>query len=203
VTLAIRSPGDLMPGDLGFTSIKGRTGAAVLGAQTAIDLIALLRGRRADTSGWLTHAYVVTGHRDGRPWGVEAMPSGARHVPIGDRIGPGFAYARLPLPPDRRLEVASVAASFVDIPYGFAQYAAIAGLTVLGGDTASPRGLLARYVQRRNEHGDPCRMICSQLCDEAMRQAKVHLFDDGRPPAYVTPGALWWRCAQLGEIYVC
>lgn len=205
MTLSIRSPADLLPGDIGFTSIRGRVGAGVLAAQTAIDLIALLRGRRADTAGWITHAYIVT-DATGDPvtaHAVEAMPSGARRIPINDRVGPGFAYARLPLFTEQRADVAAFAASFVDIPYNFLTYAAIAGLTVMGGDTANPRGRLARYVQRRDENGDPVRAICSQLCDEAYRQAGVHLFDDGRPPAYVTPGSLWWRAAQIGAVYVC
>lgn len=211
MTFAVGSVADLWPGDIGFTSISGITGAGVLAGQTGIDFAALLRGRPGATAGWITHAFIVTEVAGGRTTVVEAMPSGAREVTLTgtDRIGPGFAYVRLryqaqpgvlAVPPYKaaaqNLEAAFKARDMIGIPYGFAQYAAIAGLTLLGGDTANPKGMLARYVKR-----SPA-MICSQLVDEAYRRAGVQLFDDGRPPAYVTPGALFWRAAQLGDVCV-
>lgn len=199
------TPGSLLPGDLGFSSIRGTVGAGVLAGQTAIDMAALLRGRPTETSGWITHAFLVVDSGPDEFQLVEAMPSGARltHA-THNRLGNGYAYARLPLDGETRQQVAAAARSMVGIPYGFAHYAAIAALTLAGGPTASPTGRLARRVQRRNPHtGLPLRAICSQICDEALRLAGVHLFDDRRPAAYVTPGALWWRAAQLGEIWVC
>jgi hypothetical protein len=195
---------DLRPGDIGFASIRGRVGAGVLAGQTAIDLAALLRGRPGTVSGWVTHAFVITAVHDAVEL-VEAMPAGARRTQLtDDRLQAGFAYARLPLGDTQRLAVAEYAQKMVDTPYGFGQYAAITALTLAGGPTASPRGPLARWVQRRDPAtGLPRRAICSQLVDEAYRLAGVQLFDDGRPPAYVTPGALFWRAAQLGEIWVC
>ena len=180
---------DLCVGDVGFTSIQGVSGAAVLGGQTAIDVAALLRGRRTETAGWLTHAFLVV---DGGY--VEAMPSGAQMVWPGvgyERIGQGFVYARLPE------NVLRDAKKLVGTPYGWAQYAAIAALTLRGGVVAKPTGVLARYVAR-----SPA-MICSQLVDEAYRRAGIHLFADGRPPGYVTPGALFWRLAELGDVCIC
>jgi hypothetical protein len=236
VTFTINSVRDLQAGDIGFTSIRGRVGAGVLAGQTGIDLAALLRGKRAATAGWITHAFIVT--RVGRWPGneqaeiVEAMPAGARNVVLNDqaagppeRCGPGYVYIRL------RDEVAypgirNIAGTFAEhmigTPYGFGQYAAIAGLVLSGGSNANPDGVLARYVSRRQPDdffeqnspvgvntpgaaplGRPRRAICSQLVDEAYRAAGVQLFDDGRPPAYVTPGALFWRTAQLGDVCVC
>ncbi|MBG0560741.1 hypothetical protein [Actinoplanes aureus] len=199
MNLTISSVTDLRPGDIGFSSIKGRVGAGVLAGQTAIDLVALLRGRPVETSGWITHAFVVIDQTTV----IEAMPNGARFAELADRVRPGFAYARLPLLEEERALVAKHAAEMIHTPYGFGQYAALAWLTLSGGSTANPRGMLARWVQRRHTlTGLPRRAICSQLVDEAYRRTGVQLFSDGRPPAYVTPGALWWRAAQLGDVCV-
>lgn len=208
MSLQVYTAADLLPGDIGFASIKGRVGAGVLAGQAALDIAALLRGRRVENAGWITHAFVVTGmpavDAGGPvPVAVEAMPSGARVIPIDDRIGPGYAYARLAMPMETRRAIAAAAVAMVDTPYGFGQYAAIAALTLSGGDNASPSGPLARWVARRGPDGRPRRAICSQLADESYRAAGVHLFNDGRPPAYVTPGSLFWRAAQLGEICIC
>jgi hypothetical protein len=214
--LCIASVNDLQVGDLGFSSITGRVGAGVLAGQTAIDIAALLRSRRVENAGWITHAYIVTeAPQDGTARIVEAMPSGARAVWIEDggirqnspRTGPGHAYARLPDsvgPVGWQTTAAHTAEQMVGTRYGFAQYAALAALTLAGGNAASARGPLARYVNRRNAiTGLPSSAICSQLADEALRIASVHLFEDGRPPQYVTPGALFWRVAQIGDVCIC
>lgn len=57
-------------------------------------------------------------------------------------------------------------------------------------------------VQRRDELDRPRRAICSQLVDEAYRAASGQLFTDMRPPAYFTPGSLWWRAAQFDDVCV-
>lgn len=199
MSFEVNSVSDLRVGDVGFTTITGVQGAAVLGSQSAIDMAALLRGRRAETAGPLTHAFLVV---DGGY--VEAMPGGARFVmaaaQLVERFGQGWAYARLPADVGRDgafRRAAYEAGQMLGTPYGWAQYAAIAGLTLTGGAVADPKGLLARYVSR-----SPA-MICSQLVDEAYRRAGVHLFADGRPPGYVTPGALFWRLAELGDVCIC
>lgn len=213
--LCIESVNDLKVGDLGFSSIRGRVGAGVLAGQTAIDVAALLRGRRVDNAGWITHAYFVTAVGNGWAEVVEAMPSGARLAPIADRgtgihaprTSPGHAYVRLPDnagPPGWQRAAAAAALDMVGTGYGFAQYLALASLTLAGGNAADARGPLARYVNRRDPvTGLPLQVICSQLDDEALRVAGVHLFTDGRPPQYVTPGALFWRASQLGEVCIC
>jgi hypothetical protein len=216
VVLAVTSVTDLHVGDLGFASITGRVGAGVLAGQTAIDAAALIRGRRVENAGWITHAYIVTAAPgDGTAEIVEAMPAGARRVWIEDggrgaracRIGPGIAYVRLPDnagPPGWQTTAAHTALEMVGTRYGFAQYAALAALTLTGATHADARGALARYVNRRHTStGLPVQVICSQLADEALRAAGVALFTDGRPPQYVTPGALFWQAARLGEVCIC
>jgi hypothetical protein len=187
--LSIASAADLRVGDLGFTSITGRVGAGVLAGQTSIDLAALLRGRRVENAGWLTHAYIVIAVGDGWAEVAEAMPAGARRVMLTgtDRTGPGHAYVRLPDdagPPGWQYAAAHAAERMIGTPYGFAQYAALAALTLTGGDAADARGPLARYVNRRDPvTGLPVQVICSQYDDEALRLAGVHLFavrDAGR-----------------------
>ncbi|MFI7608911.1 hypothetical protein ACIBTV_27875 [Micromonospora sp. NPDC049366] len=207
--LSIDSVDDLEVGDLGFASIKGRVGAGVLAGQTAIDAAALLRGRQVENAGWITHAFMVVAVGPGWADVVEAMPSGARLVRLTgtDRVGPGYAYVRLYFdagPVGWQRPAAYAAVEMIGTRYGFAQYAALASLTLTGGNAADAGGWLARYVNRRHEStGLPVQVICSQLVDEALRIAGVHLFTDGRPPQYVTPGALFWRAAQLGEVGVC
>lgn len=214
--LCITSVDDLRVGDLGFASIRGRVGAGILAGQTAIDAAALLRGRRVENAGWITHAFIVTSvPGDGTAEIVEAMPAGARRVWIETagaglnacRIGAGFAYVRLPDqagPPGWQQAASAAALEMVGTPYGFAQYLALAWLTLSGGNAADDGGPIARYVNRRHPfNGRPEQVICSQLDDEALRVAGVKLFDDGRPPQYVTPGALFWRAAQLGEVCIC
>jgi hypothetical protein len=213
--LTVRTVADLQPGDLGFTSIAGRAGAGVLAGQTAIDVAALLRARRAENAGWITHAYIVTttGRHltSGAPWAeiVEAVPAGARRVLLtgADRTGHGYAYVRLggdAGPAGWQTRAGAAAGRMVGTPYGWGQYAAIAGLTLSGGAAADACGPLARYVNRRDAGtGLPVQVICSQLADEALRLAGVALFVDGRPPQYVTPGGLFWRAAHLGDVAVC
>ncbi|MEU7590623.1 hypothetical protein AB0A95_30575 [Micromonospora sp. NPDC049230] len=207
--LAIKSVADLRTGDIGFSSIRGRVGAGVLAGQTSIDLAALLRGRRVENAGWITHAFIVSQSDYESAAIVEAMPSGARRVVLTgrDRIGPGYAYVRLP---DEigligwRTAAGITAAKMVGTPYGFAQYAALAALTLTGGNAANAQGPLARYVNRRDPvTRHPVQMICSQLVDEVLRAVRVPLFKDGRPPQYVTPGALFWRAAQIGDVCIC
>lgn len=207
--LVIKSVADLRTGDIGFSSIRGRVGAGVLAGQTSIDLAALLRGRGVENAGWITHAFIVSQSDYESAAIVEAMPSGARRVVLTDRdrIGPGYAYVRLPDEIGRigwRTSTGLWAEDMVGTPYGFAQYAALAALTLAGGDAANARGWLARYVNRRDPvTRQPCQVICSQLVDEALRAGSVQLFNDGRPPQYVTPGALFWRAARLGELALC
>ena len=86
------------------------------------------------------------------------MPSGARRGWTADRDQPGYAYARLDMADEVRMAIAELAWDLLGSPYGFAQYGAITGLTLEGGEAASPTAPLARYVQRRDPRtGRPLR----------------------------------------------
>lgn len=156
----------LRQGDVGFSTIGGHTGAAVNVGQ------AILRD-----SCRFTHAYLVlSGDRC-----IEAMPAGARIVPLGDRHGPGYAYAQLELTDTQRNMAGEIAHRLEGTPYSFADYLALAAVQV---HISTPR--LRRYVS------SSARMICSQLVDHILCQVGFHVFTDGRLPQDVTPGDLFY-----------
>lgn len=163
----------LAPGDIGFSTIGGRTGALVnLGQALLLDACRY------------SHAFLVLDSGEL----VEAMPSGARLASTAERIGPDSAYIRLPLDPDQRGEVAQIGRSLVGTPYSFLDYYA------LGAQQWNlPGGRWAR--QRVTDSGH---LICSQLVDHALGRAGFHLFDDGRLPQDVTPGDLFYQALRIG-----
>lgn len=79
-----------------------------------------------------------------------------------------------------REDVVWAARRLVGTPYSWADYAAL----------AAHRYRIPGHQRLRQFVADTGRLICSQLVDEAYRRAGIHLFDDGRWPGYVTPGAL-------------
>ena len=74
-------------------------------------------------------------------------------------------------------------------PYSWGDFIA-AGLARITG-RATPKWL-------RRITGDPDRLICSQLCDLALQEGGVHLFQDERPLGAVTPGSFGRRFHALG-----
>ncbi|HEU4754272.1 MAG TPA: hypothetical protein VFU47_14275 [Armatimonadota bacterium] len=175
--MRLEKASDLLPGDVGFSVIPGTIGGWVNIGQ------ALLR----DSCVW-THAYLVL--PDGML--IEAIPSGARIVPVADRFGPDYAYARLPLTLEQRAKMGSIGEELEGTPYSFADYLALAAL-----EWHLPTWRWLREYVSSSGH-----MICSQLVDYALCRAGFHLFDDGRLPQDVTPGALYWRCARIGSVYM-
>ena len=173
--LSITTTADLLPGDIGFTTIPGRVGAGVAIGQ------ALLRD-----ACWFTHTWVVAGS-----FLVEAMPGGARTVRLegADRIGPGFGYIRLPLTEAQRISVTAFVRERIGTPYSFLDYLSIALL-----HAGLPRRLVAGRVTSSRH------MICSQLVDAALTDAGYHLFADGRLSQDVTPGALFRQAGAQGEV---
>ena len=200
--LKIQSVADLQVGDVGFGMVAGRVAPAFVSfGQWMIDAANLLHGRTSEQS-WFTHTWIVAAMAD--PGGlenrsvqiVEAMPRGARSVWLKghDRIGPGYGWARLDaIVPERwpvtALAIGNAARGYIGTPYSFLDYASLA-LLHLG----LPRRLTAKRVT------DSGHMICSQLVDTVLTRAGVHLFQDGRLPQDVTPGALFQRCGALGEV---
>lgn len=158
-------------GDIGFGIIPGGVGGFVALGQLML----------GDACRY-THAFVVV--EDDQV--VEAMPAGAHLVPIGRRAGSEYAYVRLPLTEDQRQAFLRAARGYVGVGYGFSTYLALA-LAQWG----IPHRLLRSSISRRG------RMICSQLVDQALTDAGVHLFADGRLPQDVTPGDLYYALADI------
>lgn len=154
-----------LPGTIGLTRIRGVVGWLIAFGQ-------LITG---DASRY-SHVFVVLD--DGTA--VEAMPGGARITPLSAYEGRQVAYGwMVPLTGEQRAAIVRAARSYVGVPYGFSDYLALA-LARLGIRPA----WLRRYIAASG------RMICSQLADQAYRDAGVVLFGDGRLPQDVTPGDL-------------
>jgi hypothetical protein len=213
---------DLRPGMIGFGPLNGRP------AKLLVDAGQLLLGEGFKV-GPLTieHVFVVTeafveaqptAHTIAQafdvpidlvvsrgPWCVEAMPSGARQYPIGDRWTPEYAYVQLPEDyPGQAEDAAAIARAMIGTPYSFASYAALA---------AWKFGLKAErletWIDRRREpeptfttpacatgYKDrimaalPREAICSVLADQSWALTGKQVMPQGTPHQCVTPGAL-------------
>lgn len=157
------------PGDIGLTQISGWGGRAIRAGQWAL----------GDGYADYEHAFVVQRvDADGTVWIVEAMPGGAHLV----RNWHDPARARYLVCPDVfRNGVAATARRQAErkVPYSGLDYAALA----LHRFHVPAPGLRA-YIESSGHQ------ICSQLADYCAAKGGWHLFDDGRWPGYVTPGAL-------------
>jgi uncharacterized protein YycO len=150
-------------GQFGVTRIHGLTGRLIEFGQKVIG-----SGSR------FTHAFVVVA--DG--WVVQAEPGGARLVPLTSAVGGRETlYSDLDLTDDQRKAVALKALRLAHTPYSYLDYLAIAARRLFGAS------FLECYVE------DSGHMICSQLVDEAFREAGIELFP-GRVSGDVTPGDL-------------
>ena len=192
--MRLKTVEDLEVGDVGFSTISGRTGGVIALGQGLIDVVNLLRGRTVEQS-WFSHAFIVIdkGRDSGGPFAtvLEAMPRGAvlRMLRGTDRMMRGYGWVRLPLASMQKVKLRLIAPGYVGIPYSFADYASIA-LLHLG----LPRARLARSVT------DSGHMICSQLVDHLLCLVGFHVFADDRLSQDVTPGALFHQAGALGEV---
>lgn len=115
---------------------------------------------------------------------VQAMPSGAEEIEIGPEhwtseymfIRPVYALGTTGIWSSQAERVAAAARSYVGTPYSPLDYVAIAGV-----HAGIKNGPIRRYVTSSRH------MICSQLADQAMSDAGLHVFDDGRLPQDVMP----------------
>lgn len=203
----MRTPSDLTLGMIGFGPIHGGAGLLVNAGQ-----VLLGEGFRVGHLD-IRHVFVVT-HGAERdlfdpiylpPRAVEAMPSGAREVGIGDRWTPEYAYVRLPEDyPGQAADAAAIAQAMIGTPYSFASYAALAAWRF---GIKTPR--LEKWIGRRRPHGPeikragpwpgqlhtpalPCEAICSVLADQAWSLAGKKIME-GVAHQCVTPGALAGR----------
>lgn len=123
----------------------------------------------------VSHAFICVGDRV-----IEAMPGGARSVPISYYLGrEDVVWSDLDLTEDQVSIIVEEAWSLLGVPYSFLDYVAIA----LDHWGVRPKWL-RRYIASSG------RLICSALVDQCLRAAGVHLFADGRDVGDVSPGDL-------------
>ncbi|MGW4803060.1 hypothetical protein [Kitasatospora sp. NPDC004272] len=161
-----------LPGDIGLTSIAGAVGR----------LVRIGQWLNGDGFGAWEHAFLVL------PGGrlIEAMPGGARIVPLDTYDQRDVLFMAPLLTDQQRQDICTAAAAYEGVPYSFLDYLALATHRL----RLPAPGLHAYVASTRH-------MICSQLVDQAYRDAGVHLFDDDRWSGYVTPGALHRRLAEI------
>ena len=211
---------DLRPGMIGFGPIDGAARWPVWAGQ-------LLLGE-GFTVGKLKieHVFVVTGIGQATPvypvprepflsiTAVEAMPRGAREVPIEDRWTPEYAYVQLPEDyPGQSEDAAAIARAMIGTPYSFASYAALAAWR-FGMKTPKLEAWIGRRKPMQNIPGLglqgqaptdtvdfgrrlPCEAICSVLADQAWALTGKQVMPDGTPHQCVTPGALAGHLLEL------
>jgi hypothetical protein len=165
----------------------------------------LLADRKARLS-WhrwrkVRHGGVVTGNG----MLVEAMPSGAREVPLTEqRWTPDYVYIRPeyqtadptfaldmpghPYAVGQAELVADAARGYIGTPYNFLTYGSLAATKLRFMLT---RALLRKMISTRKD------MMCSQLVDQCLADAGFHVFDDGRLPQDVVPAELFRALLDL------
>lgn len=131
---------------------------------------------RAATESHVNHAGIFLG--GGKV--VEAQPHGAVIV-SANRYLKSARWSNLPLTDEQRARIVAEAARMQGRKYGFVDIAVLGLVHVVGWHTPQ---WVRDYLQRSD------RLICSQLVDLVYTRAGIHLFNDGRVPAEVTPGDL-------------
>lgn len=159
------------PGDVGLTSIEGIVGK----------LIRVGQALNGDGFSHYEHAFIVL--EDGML--IEAMPGGAQIVPLSEYDDREVLYVSpAGLTEWDREQICAEARKYEGTPYSFADYAAIAAHRL-----RLPLPGLREFVESTHHQ------ICSQLVDNAYRDAGVKLFSDNRWSGYCTPGSLYRRLA--------
>jgi hypothetical protein len=164
----------LVPGDFEVVKISGAGGIAISVAQW------FARGQYRD---W-DHARAYLG---GGQW-LQAEPSGAQIVPLGDHPTPGglcsAGISRLSLTPAQQTRAWEVGQTLKDTPYSWLDYAALAAKHL-----HIPAPHLRDFITTSRHQ------MCSQLVDSFRLLIGSHLFADGRLPGDVTP----WDLGHLLE----
>lgn len=156
-----------LPGDFAVTTVRGNVGF----------LISLGEHLLGSRWGHWDHAFVYVG--DGQL--VEAEPGGARLAGSDEYASRPLLWStgHVELTGEQRQAVVAAARSFIGVPYGFADYLALALWH-----------FRLRIPWARKVMASRKSMICSQLCDASFEAAGVHLFADGRQPGDITPADL-------------
>ncbi len=167
----------LRPGDIMFSNTAGAVGVFITFAQW---LLTKTEPGEFD----IDHVGVVVSGGADWPRIVQAEPKGAECVSLDPAkhwtghqiyVRPDYSF-----PLDQAERTAMAAMDYVGTPYSFADYAAILGL-----HSGIKNGPIRRYVTS-SKH-----MICSQLADQALSDAGLHVFTDGRLPQDVMPVELF------------
>lgn len=118
----------------------------------------------------------------GGGWIVEAEPGGARKAPVAEYPMGSLVWSTglIDLSISQRIQLVAHAVDYIGTPYSALDYFSLAAHRL----HLRPPGL-KRYI------GSTKHMICSQLVDQCYQDAGIQLFDDGRWPGDVTPGALY------------
>ena len=208
-----QSLSDLKPGMVGFGPLSGAARAAMWGQ--------FILGEGFSVSGLnIGHVFVVTDIGQATPvypkpgtsylsvLAVEAMPRGARQVPIESRWTRDYAYVQLAEDyAGQAGDAAAIARAMIGTPYSFASYAALAAWR-LGWKTER----LERWIDRRKPAitdgawlrstrglkplALPAEAICSVLADQAWSLTGKKIMQ-GVAHQCVTPGALAGRLLEM------
>ncbi len=116
---------------------------------------------------------------------LEAEPGGARIVPLR-YAGVHWCEGIYGLLSATARDVEMAAAGLRGVPYSWLDYGALAARR-LHVPVPGLRGFIAASGHQ----------IYSQLADELYLRLGAHIFQDGRWPGYVTPGALYRRDLEL------
>lgn len=168
---------DPKPGDFGCISYDSTGGHLITFGEKVMNAL----GDKGLTQ--YDHAFIVVERMSA--YGVrviEARPRGAGYNTYGvndERI----AWSHLELTQEQRSDIVDAAESFLDTPYSWLDYAAIAAHSL-----HLPVPGLKDYIKSTKS------MICSQLVDQCYRDAGIELFP-GRWPGYCTPSELGVYCS--------
>lgn len=171
----------LLPGDIMFAMhVRPRS----------VDLLILAGQLTLGHPGYPHHVGVVTQARTSYDPAllVQAMPGGAEEVEIDNRfLGTEVMFLRPQYSLDGGYGTAHAARIYIDTPYSYLDYVALAGARL--GIKDGP----VRHYVTTSKH-----MICSQLADQSMSDAGYHVFNDGRLPQDVVPSDLHGELLRQG-----
>jgi hypothetical protein len=217
----VSSLADLRPGDVGFGPISGIAGVGVRAGELLVVPVSHWRtwGKwrkvahcgtvtQAATPGWTSTIGPLFNTETGMSHGpmfAQAEPSGYEQIELGaEHWTPEWIYIRPNYRPGQAATVADYAEWMCEekIPYGFEDYAAIAGHRY----GIKSQGL-DDFIARVGANGLPVRAICSQGVDAQLTLAggldrAGHVFNDGRLPQDVIPSELYLRLLELGPVAV-
>lgn len=162
---------DLPPlGSIGLVRVEGITG----------ELIRIGQWLNGDGFEDYEHAFIlVDGGDPGPAQVIEAEPGGVRRVPLSEYSGRDVLW--LPCPPELGAGVVSAAEAYLDVPYSYADYFAIAAHRLM----LDPVHLFPHVVDGTHH------VMCSQLTAACARKSGWPLMQQHQWDGYTTPADLY------------